>query len=101
MVSVTWSVWRPAQFGPRIEPISISDTAVIVTDSWCLRGRGGSPVLSQAQISNFSGTTSGPHALLREGAKLVEIAADIFEDSGVRLPRSGEKAVLVATSAQR
>ena len=49
----------------------------------------------------FWGTTSRPHALLREGAKLVETAANIFEEFGVVVPRSGEKAVPAATSARR
>lgn len=33
-----------------------------------------------------------PHALLREGAKLVETAADIFQEFGAAVLRSGEKA---------
>ena len=32
-----------------------------------------------------------PHALLREGAKLVETAADIFQEFGAAVLRSGEK----------
>ena len=49
----------------------------------------------------FWGTTSRPHALLREGAKLVETAANNFEEFGVVVPRFGEKAVPAATSARR
>ena len=68
-------------------------------------GLAGNPALVQVQIREFGGTTevfavpgsiflplsSGPRALLREGAKLVETAADIFEEFGVAVPRSGEK----------
>ena len=53
------------------------------------------------RYGNLGGQTSGPHSLLSEGAKLVETAADIFEEFGVAVPRSGEKAVPAATSAQR
>ena len=41
---------------------------------------------------NLEGQTSDPHALLREGAKLVETAADIFQEFGAAVLRSGEKA---------
>ena len=44
---------------------------------------------------------SDPHALLREGPKLLESTADIFEECGVAVRRSGGKAVPAPTSAQR
>ena len=46
------------------------------------------------------GATNGLHASLREGAKLVETAADVFEEFGVAVLRSGEKALLAPTSTQ-
>ena len=48
----------------------------------------------------YGGPTSGLHTSRREGTKLVETAADIFEEFGVVASRSGEIAVPAATSAQ-
>ena len=98
---VTWFAWRAAQSGPRIEPILIWDTAVIVTDSWCLGRASRQPsARSGTYIEIWSGTTSGPYALLGEYEKLLETAADIFEEFGVAVPRSGENSVPAKTSAQ-
>ena len=49
----------------------------------------------------YGGPTSGLHTSRREGTKLVETAANIFEEFGVVVPRSDEKAVPAATSARR
>ena len=57
-------------------------------------------LLGQAQMWNFGGTMSGPHALFRESEILVETTADIFEEIEVAVPRFDEKAAPAATSVQ-
>ena len=49
----------------------------------------------------YRGPTGGLHTFNRKGAKLVEIAADIFEEFEVAVPLFGENTLPVVTSGQR